>query len=616
MSELPAGNAIFGPWNPGLLSHPPRAVLQLSTIFRPQNVNTSLEQAEDLRDFTGLELDQVVAFRPERLVVHELLIRVMADVAVSDGTEIEDLGINFRRIASRILNDRVTPAMPEFIAAFDAFREQVRSIAEHELAGRRGSEPARGSNDAGNSRGPRGWLRSWLGRTDGRHARKPIPSDEIDELLIARWNSAVEGENDLLRIAVYRCLARVASAIHARHGRLPADDTVLARLAVDLVCNDQGSRLLGERLGPMIQAAAESDGFELLPAQASPVVMNTKGASASGKSTMRPRQHRLAERIGVRWGDFALISPDIWRKFLLDYASLGEAYKYAGALTGHEVQIIDQKLDRYMAEKARCGRMSHLLIDRFRFDSFAPASDEEGSNLLSRFGRTIYLFFMITPPELTVERAWSRGLEVGRYKSVDDILHHNIEAYTGMPQLFYTWALRADRKVHYEFLDNSVARGETPRTIAFGWNREMHILDLRGMINIDRFRRINVEARSPGDVYRAESADAPESNTRFLRACVRRLPVVQLVDRTTGVIYARLESGVPVWIFPAGLESASEDKESRAVLLSLLDGKAPGAHRHRNDPPRLVDVLGQDRIHTIGEWGTRTEVPLPDQVTE
>ncbi len=87
-----------------------------------------------------------------------------------------------------------------------------------------------------------------------------------------------------------------------------------------------------------------------------------------------------------------------------------------------------------MARKAEHAGMPHLLIDRFRFDSFAPDSSEAGSNLLTRFGREIYMFFMITPPHETVERAWRRGLEVGRYKAVDDTLAHNVEAYAGMPE--------------------------------------------------------------------------------------------------------------------------------------------------------------------------------------
>lgn len=203
---------------------------------------------------------------------------------------------------------------------------------------------------------------------------------------------------------------------------------------------------------------------------------------------MRPEQKALAERIGANWSDFALISPDIWRKQLLDYSSLGAAYKYAGACTGEELRIIDHKLDRYMARKAEARAISHLLIDRFRFDSFAPASDEPGSNLLTRFGHTVYLFFIITPPGEIVERAWRRGLEFGRYKAVDDLLAHNIEAYSGMPQLFFTWALRADKEVHLEFLDNTVPFGSRPRTVAFGWNGELNVLDVKSMLDVQRFR--------------------------------------------------------------------------------------------------------------------------------
>ena len=117
------------------------------------------------------------------------------------------------------------------------------------------------------------------------------------------------------------------------------------------------------------------------------------------------------------------------------------------------------KLDRYMERKYRSGDMTHLLIDRFRFDSFAPDSDEEGSNLLTRFGHSVFLFFVITPPEQLVERAWKRGLEFGRYKAVDDTLAHAVEAYTGMPNVFFTWVRRSDKRIHFEFLDNSVPLG-------------------------------------------------------------------------------------------------------------------------------------------------------------
>jgi hypothetical protein len=313
---------------------------------------------------------------------------------------------------------------------------------------------------------------------------------------------------------------------------------------------------------------------------------------------MRPLQRQLAEELGLCWSDFAVISPDIWRKFLLDYASLGAASKYAATLTGHELKLIDQKLDRYMAQKAEQTGMSHLLIDRFRFDSFALDPDEEeGSRLLTRFGRLVYMFFMITPPEATVERAWIRGRQVGRYKAVDDLLAHNVEAYTGMPRLFFTWAAKQDKTVHYEFLDNDVPEGERPRTAAFGTNGEMYILDIKRLLDVERFRKINVDARRADAVYPDAEAMAPERNLGFLLECARRIPAINLVERDSGRIYARVEGGRLSWADAALFEQAFEECDARAGLLALAPQGVPD--RCGRDPPTAL----AERVHTLGRWG-------------
>ena len=90
-------------------------------------------------------------------------------------------------------------------------------------------------------------------------------------------------------------------------------------LARDLACNAYGSDAVGRSIEPLFRRAALVEGYGLLPRQDRPVVINTKGASASGKSTLRPLQKMLAGESASRWSDFALISPDIWRKQLLDY---------------------------------------------------------------------------------------------------------------------------------------------------------------------------------------------------------------------------------------------------------------------------------------------------------
>jgi hypothetical protein len=524
----------FGPWNPGLASRTPREWLGLATLFRPENAFGDLASVQELEGLTGLPRSELVAFRPQRLALHELLIRVTADFAVPDGSRIGDLGINFRRIASRILTGYLAPRMDTIEKAFEAARAQATAMLDAALAGLIG---ARGA-----------------------------PSWGVEQIAECRQLARAAAEGDA-RIAL-SALAQVLAGLYTTNGRAWGTRELILRLARDRAVNVLGSEAVGRAIEPLLREAAQAEGYGLLPAQEAPIVINTKGASASGKSTLRPLQKRLAGDIGARWSDFALISPDIWRKQLLDYGSLGRAFKYAGALTAEELQIVDRKLDAYMARKHAQGRMSHLLIDRFRFDSFAPDSDEEGSNLLTRFGHTAYLFFVITPPEQLVERAWKRGLEFGRYKAVDDTLAHAVEAYTGIPNVFF-WGRRSEKRIRFEFLDNTVPLGERPRTVAFGDNETVNVLDVKSMLDIDRYGRVFVDALGPEQLYRDPELLRAEHNVAFLKRCVEGFRCVNFAVQASGRIYLRIESGVPVWIDPEALEAAIADADTRAGLAAV-----------------------------------------------
>ena len=594
----------FGPWNPGIESQLPRELLPLATHFRPENVRTSLATALELADLTGLDIHDLVAFRPERLVLHELLVRVTADYSVPSGSRVEDLGINFREMVDTLLAHHLAARMPEVTAAYDELHAGIASIVKSELSTR--LDPPAPVNDEGAFRRGVGWFRRFLGSAQAV-TRPPVPASLAagPDAAIAAWRLAAQAPSgeDRLRAAACRALARTVGAIVGRHGGMWGTRELVVSIATDLACNDYCSEAIGALIDPWLAEAARAEGYRLLPAQERPVIMNTKGASAAGKSTMRPEQKTLAARIGVAWDDFALISPDIWRKQLIDYVSLGAAYKYGGACTSEELQIIDQKLDRYMAHKAERQATTHLLIDRFRFDSFAPESAEAGSNLLTRFGHTVYLFFMITPPESLVERAWKRGLEVGRYKAVDDILAHNIEAYAGMPEIFFTWALRADKEVHCEFLDNTVPFGSRPRTIAFGWTGELNVLDVGALLAMQGFRKVNVDARNPGELYADPEALAPQSNTGFLVECARRLPIVNFADQSTGRIYLRLREGSPLWVDREALAAAMGDPATRTGLIAVAPSIAAETIVAKEQPVYLAAHLGAERIHTLGRWG-------------
>ena len=582
---------VFGPWNPGIRSTVPRELRPLATVFRPDNVFTDLAYAEELRDVTGLPLTEIVAFRPGRLALHELLVRITADVSVPDGPKIEDLGINFREITRTILERYLAPHEREIAAEYERVRAEVAASIALELDGLFASTTPSKPQATG--------LLAWWRRRERSTASDTTISDPLRR--IAAWRAAAEPDVDPVRRAAHLALAKVVGALFARHGRLWGNRDIIASLATNIGCNHAGAEAIGSLIEPWIAEASRVEGYRLLPGQERPVVMNTKGPSASGKSTIRPLQRTLAGYIGVAWREFALISPDIWRKQLLDYASLGPHYKYAGAFTGDEVAIVDRKLDQYMARKASRGIVPHLLIDRFRFDSFAPDSDEAGSNLLTRFGHVVYLFFLITPPASIVERAWNRGLEVGRYKAVDDLLAHAVEAYSGMPALFFTWIRRADKRVHFEFLDNSVPFGERPRTVAFGWNDTLNVLDVAGMLAIERFRRVDVDATSPATLYRDATALDPQRNVEFLRECVSQIAEVNLADRVTGRIYARLASGAPAWVDREALQAALEDEETRGALAAVVPMLLDRPHAA---PERPTYIVGAEKIHTVGTWGT------------
>ena len=587
-------SAKHGAWNPGLESRLAREYLPLSTIFRSENVSTSIAKAHELSDYCGLPVHELVAFRADRLIVHELLIHVTTGLAVPDGRDDEDLGRNFRKIAATILDRFIAPHREELAHVFEQVKHKASLVIEHELAHAFGeTRTVVGTDQTG------GWGRLLaFGKS-----RKPAPkrsesAAERDQRILSEWQKKAQNTEVGLEEACFAALYKVATAVVSQHGRLFGDNALLSELAVTLVCNGYGSKVIGDAILPFVQEAIASEGYRALPPHKKPVVMNVKGASASGKSSMRPLQKILAGKLNLPWDEFALISPDIWRKFLLDYGSLGTAYKYAGTLSGHEIEIIDKKLDRRMADRAARGEMPHLLIDRFRFDSFVPNLEEGSSKLLTRFGDLVYMFFMITPPEMTVERAWTRGLRLGRYKAVEDLLAHNVEAYAGMPELFFTWALIAGKQVHYEFVDNSVTEGRPPRTVAFGWNGEMTILDIKSMIDIERFRKINIHAQSADGVY-ANKDLSPESNVDFLKRCARWIPIINFADYETGRVYARLHRGTWTWRDDRRFNETLKDPDAKAGLLAV----ARNVYRPDVGTERKHTDVATEKVHTLGVWG-------------
>ena len=91
---------------------------------------------------------------------------------------------------------------------------------------------------------------------------------------------------------------------------------------------------------------------------------------------------------------------------------------------------------------------------------------------------------------------------------------------------------------------------------------------------------------------------APDRNVDFLVECARRIPAINLVDRDTGRVYARVEGGKLSWVEAAGFERALEDPDVRAGLLALAPDSVRSGCRRRGTP----DHLDAERLHTLGQW--------------
>ncbi|UTW13353.1 zeta toxin family protein [Marinobacterium rhizophilum] len=571
----------YSAWNPGLEAELPAEYRALETLHRPENVFTRLADVAEIAEQVGLAQDELVAFRPERLVLHELLVRVTADIVALEGEDEVGLGVYFREIADRILAEYIQPKLASITQAHAELRQQVEARVRHELATSLFA-PARAREVK-----KRCALLSFLLKP------KPRPAVPVQESIQEKQYRVIAGfkesglvERDPLARAVYRSLYRILGSIAGSSGFVGSDMAYLARLVTNHVCNSYGSQVIGQHIAPLVRRGVEQLGLRPVAPSKTPVLISLKGASAAGKSSLRPMLQKIIGDHGIQAGGYATISPDIWRRFLLDYDSLGEAYKYAGRLTSKEVAIIDRKLDYYIRDKAkRDSSIPHLLVDRFRFDSF---STESISRILhstyASYVDTMLMFFVITPPHETVVRGWERGLKVGRYKAVEDFLGHSVEAYTGMPKLFFKWLMYSRPMFKYEFLDNSVPKGTYPKTIAFGDQQEMTILDPRAFVDIERYQKINTGAKSPAEVYPHDGTLSVTNNLGFLRKCLAEIPLVHFKDAASGDIYLRVRSGEFEVLLPALMTAQLCDPQTCEIFQSLapatvecLGSGGPGA---------------------------------------
>jgi hypothetical protein len=137
------------------------------------------------------------------------------------------------------------------------------------------------------------------------------------------------------------------------------------------------------------------------------------------------------------------------------------------------------------------------------------------------------------------------------------------------------------------------------------------VLDVKGLLDVERYRRVNIDATAPEFLYSDRALLAPERNTGFLRQCIERFRGINFADQATGRIYLRIESGKPVWADPEALAQAASDPDTRTGLSSTVPATFGPALPRPDRPRHLSDAMGGRQFHTLGRWGTSAQVQDP-----
>ena len=119
-------------------------------------------------------------------------------------------------------------------------------------------------------------------------------------------------------------------------------------------------------------------------------------------------------------------------------------------------------------------------------------------------------------------------------------------------------------------------------------------LDIKSMIDIERFRKINIQAQQATDVYTNTNL-SPQSNVDFSKRCVVRFQSSILPIMKPATSDARLERGKWVWRDGPQFGRALDNADARAGLLAI----APNTYSSAVDAEQTQTDVTIEKMHTL-----------------
>jgi hypothetical protein len=88
------------------------------------------------------------------------------------------------------------------------------------------------------------------------------------------------------------------------------------------------------------------------------------------------------------------------------------------------------------------------------------------------------------------------------------------------------------------------------------------------------------------------------SNAGFLVKCASKIPRINFVDRSSGQIYAGMESGNMSWVDPDMIERILDDEAARAAFHAMAPNFSEKLATFKHAP--AIALSDEARLHIIG----------------
>src|SRR5262249_24764068 len=154
-------------------------------------------------------------------------VRVTAGLVVPDGNDYEDLGRNFREIASTILTKDIVPHVDDLKRLFEEVRSAASVVIAQEVSNLFSLrlKPAAGADEARRVR--------WSFGLAAQKRRSPPreTAEQRERRIVLEWSDKAQAADSRLEQSCLRALSTIATAITARRGRLLTAKELLSDLA-------------------------------------------------------------------------------------------------------------------------------------------------------------------------------------------------------------------------------------------------------------------------------------------------------------------------------------------------------------------------------------------------